>query len=113
MEYEYETLNDSSFNENSIGSPTTASSPVHKQKPPRNYTANKRNDAPLRVLVINCQSIKNKKYDMEYLTESTKPDIIIGNESWLNKDNRQRCFHLVIFFTETIVKLMHMVGFLY
>jgi hypothetical protein len=46
-------------------SPTAASSPVHKQKPPRNYTANKRNDAPLRVLVINCQSIKNKKYDME------------------------------------------------
>jgi hypothetical protein len=44
---------------------------------------------------------------MEYLTESTKPDIIIGNESWLNKDNRQRCFHLVIFLTETIVKLMH------
>ena len=73
----YETFNDLSFNENSIGSPTTASSPVHKQKPPRNYTANKRNDAPLRVLVINCQSIKNKKYDMENLTESTKPDIII------------------------------------
>ena len=34
---------------------------------------------------------------MEYLTESTKPDIIIGNESWLHKDNRLRCFHLVIF----------------
>lgn len=64
----YETLNDSSFNENSIGSPTAASSPVHKQKPPRNYTANKRNHTHLRVLVINCQSIKNKKYDMENLT---------------------------------------------
>jgi hypothetical protein len=49
-------------------------------------TANKRNDTHLRVLVINCQSIKNKKYDMENLTESTKPDIIIGNESWLHKD---------------------------
>ena len=82
----YETLNDSSFNDNSIGSPTAASSPVHKQKPPRNYTANKRNDTHLRVLVINCQSIKNKKYDLENLTESTKPDIIIGNESWLHKD---------------------------
>ena len=65
MEYEYETLNDSSFNENSIGSPTVASSPVHKQKPPRNYCSCKRNDAPLRVLVIHCQSIKNKKYNME------------------------------------------------
>jgi hypothetical protein len=39
-----------------IGSPTAASSPVYKQKPPRNYPANKRNDALLRVLVINCQS---------------------------------------------------------
>jgi hypothetical protein len=82
----YETLNDSSFNDNSIGSSTAASSPVHKQTPPRNYTANKRNDTYLRVLVINCQSIKNKKYDLENLTESTKPDIIIGNESWLHKD---------------------------
>jgi hypothetical protein len=64
----YDTLNDSSFNENSIGSSTVASSPVHKQKSPRNYTANKRNDAPLRVLVIHCQSIKDKKYDMKILT---------------------------------------------
>jgi hypothetical protein len=64
----YETLNDLSFNENSIGSPAAASSPVYKQKPPRNYPANKRNDALLRVLVINCQSVKNKKYDMENLT---------------------------------------------
>jgi hypothetical protein len=36
------------------------------------------NDTHLRVLVINWQSIENKKYDLENLTESTKPDIIIG-----------------------------------
>ena len=50
------------------------------------YHTNKRNDAPLRVLVIDCQSIKNKKYDLENLIESTKPDIVIGNESCLHKD---------------------------
>jgi hypothetical protein len=50
----YETLNNSSFNEKSIGSPTAASSPLNKQKPSRNYTANNRNDTHLRVLVINC-----------------------------------------------------------
>ena len=32
---------------------------------------------PLRILIMNCQSIKNKK---------AKPDIILGNESWLTPE---------------------------
>ena len=82
----YDHLNDSSFNENNIGSPSATSSPVQKTRPQSNHTTGKRSDIPLRVIIINCQSIKNKKADFENLIDSTKPDIVIGNESWLHGD---------------------------
>ena len=41
---------------------------------------------PLRILVMNCQSIKNKKAELHTIIDSAKPDIILGNESWLNPD---------------------------
>ena len=41
---------------------------------------------PLRILIMNCQSIKNKKADLHTIIDSTKPDIILGNESWLTPD---------------------------
>ena len=33
---------------------------------------------------INCQSVKKKGRDLEALTDSTDPDIILGSESWMN-----------------------------
>jgi hypothetical protein len=42
--------------------------------------------SPLRILVVNCQSIKNKKQELENLVETSKPDIMIGTESWLSND---------------------------
>jgi hypothetical protein len=41
---------------------------------------------PIIVLVVNCQSIKNKKQELENLVETSKPDIMIGTESWLSND---------------------------
>ena len=41
---------------------------------------------PLRILVMNCQSIKNKKAELHTIIDSAKPDIILGNESWLTPD---------------------------
>ena len=35
---------------------------------------------------MNCQSIKNKKAELLTIIDSSKPDIILGNESWLNPD---------------------------
>ena len=32
---------------------------------------------------MNCQSIKNKKTELHTIIDSAKPDIILGNESWL------------------------------
>ena len=41
---------------------------------------------PLRILIMNCQSIKNKKAELHTIIDSAKPDIILGNESWLTPD---------------------------
>ena len=41
---------------------------------------------PLRILIMNCRSIKNKKAEIHTLIDSAKPDIILGNESWLTPD---------------------------
>ena len=41
---------------------------------------------PLRILVMNYQSIKNKKAELHTIIESTKPDIILGNESQVTPD---------------------------
>lgn len=79
----FDIFNDTPISEGSIGSPTAASSPLDKT-PKRSKV--KRYDKPLRVVIINCQSVRNKKQELENLEESSNPDIIIGNESWLNKD---------------------------
>ena len=41
---------------------------------------------PLRILIVNCQSVKNKKAELYTVIDSAKPDIIIGNASWLTLD---------------------------
>jgi hypothetical protein len=66
-----------------IGDPLAASSPK-PPPPPRNkkrfYVQNN-----LRVLTVNFRSCKNKFPQTENLLTSSKPEIIIGNETWLNK----------------------------
>ena len=47
---------------------------------------------PLRILVMNCQSIKNKKAELHTIIDSAKPDIILGNESWLTPDIKTQKF---------------------
>ena len=41
---------------------------------------------PIRLLIMNCQSIKNKKTEPHTIIDSAKPDIILGYESWLTLD---------------------------
>ena len=40
----------------------------------------------LTCLVVNCRSVKNKIAEVEVIIDKYKPDIILGNESWLNPD---------------------------
>ena len=65
-----------------IGSPIAASSP----KAFRTNWVPKIVKHPLKSLVINCQSLrsKNKQAELHAVLESVKPDVVFGNESWLD-----------------------------
>ena len=73
--------------DNIAPSPTVASPPlVQDQTESRAKTAKAVLNHPLRIMIENCQSIKNKKADFQIIIDSAKPDIILGNESWLTPD---------------------------
>ena len=70
-----------------IGPPKAASSPiVQQQREVKSRTTKSVLNHPLRILVMNCQSIKNKRAELHTIIDSAKPDIILGNESWLTPD---------------------------
>ena len=46
-----------------------------------------RNDIPIRVLIVNCHSIVEKRPQLENILESTQADIVLGTESWLNSQH--------------------------
>ena len=70
-----------------ISPSTAASSPiVQDRNEARTKTAKAVLNHPLRILIMNCQSIKNKKAELHTIIDSAKPDIILGNESWLTPD---------------------------
>lgn len=50
-------------------------------------TAQAKKKQNLRILIINCQSIRNKRTALSESVDYLKPDIIIGSESWLSKEN--------------------------
>ena len=63
--------------------PTAASSPiVQEPKEAKGKAAKAALNHPLIILIMNCQSIKNKKAELHTIIDSAKPDIISGNESW-------------------------------
>jgi hypothetical protein len=110
-----DTFTDTSFNIDSLGSPTATSSPMQKTRS-NAYTKKPRSDTQLRILVVNYQSIKNKKQELENLVETSKPDIMIGTESWLSNDiqSTEIMYSLVgLPHTEKIEKLIVMAVYLY
>jgi exonuclease III len=59
--------------------------PVHSSTPEQmEKTTRKEPFMPLRILNVNCQSIKNKQHQTQNLVDSTKPDVIIATETWLD-----------------------------
>ena len=79
---------DPSFNydEHSIISKTSTSTsvkPVHASTLINKRNTHSKLNLPLRVLNINFQSIKRKQHLVNNIIESSKPDIVIGTESWL------------------------------
>ena len=69
---------------------------IHKNK----TTLNSKN--PLRIVVLNCQSLANKTAQLAEMTHRVKPDSIIGTESWLKPkhlNSKLNFFHLNLTFT--------------
>ena len=60
--------------------------PYHSSTPSRRGQQNKFRSRPLRILNVNFQSMIGKKAETYELIERTKPDIIIGTETWLKSD---------------------------
>ena len=78
---------DSPVPDNIAPPPKAASSPiVQQQREVKSRTTKSVLNHPLRILVMNCQSIKNKRAELHTIIDSAKPDIILGNESWLTPD---------------------------
>ena len=69
-----------SLQNSSFGDPIATSSP----KRPANNASKKPNRKGIRILVVNFQSIKNKRTELPVLIESSQPDIIVGSETWLS-----------------------------
>lgn len=41
----------------------------------------------LKILLVNCQSVINKKHELQALIHDKKPDIVAATESWLKQDH--------------------------
>jgi hypothetical protein len=59
--------------------------PIHTSTPIRNCS-NKANTktTPIKILNVNCQSIKSKQCRLKNLIDNTKPDVIICTETWVD-----------------------------
>jgi hypothetical protein len=70
----------------SPGNPHACSSPIAHQakKGSSEIKVKNRIQRPSKIVNINFQSIKNKKPELDILLDTTKPDVIIGTETWLD-----------------------------
>jgi exonuclease III len=68
----------------SFSNPAATSSPTKSTQ--QQLQPQKRKDLPMRIVVVNCQSIKSdgKPSQLRNLVSSIQADIVIGTESWLN-----------------------------
>ena len=73
------------------GSPKLASSPKICPPPPSSFhqmppKKSAKKNASLRCLLLNCQSVKSKRAELEHVIEKYNPDLLLGTESWLTPD---------------------------
>jgi hypothetical protein len=73
-------LADSSSLNSTLGSP----GPPQHQSSPKRAPPTKASPNNIKVLVINFQSIRNKKEEFGTLVDQVDPDIVLGTETWLS-----------------------------
>ena len=76
---QFSSLNTSSYS--NLGSPAHASSPS------RTNQSRCGGQRSLSILIVNFQSVMAKNQHIAHLVEETKPDLIIGTETWLTPDH--------------------------
>ena len=90
VDWSYQSImTDSSYDplQDSCKTPTESEfRPFHSSTPTRANQQNKRLKRPLRILNINFQSCSGKRAETLILLDSTKPDIILATETWLNEN---------------------------
>lgn len=86
---------DSSFSPSVFSSPksrhistSTTMSNESISKRSKSVSGIQKKDQNFRILMMNCQSIRNKRSELHECVEYTKPDAIIGCESWLSKEHK-------------------------
>ncbi|XP_053389732.1 uncharacterized protein LOC128552710 [Mercenaria mercenaria] len=86
----FSNLTFASDSEISFSCPNATSSPQRRHSSTAENSKSKRTDMPLRILIVNCQSIKTpgKRGQLEHMIEATQADIVIGTESWLEDSVR-------------------------
>ena len=62
--------------------------PLHTSTPTRAHKQSKHIKRPLRIININCEGVTGHKEEFQNLIQSTKPDIILGTESWLKSKHK-------------------------
>ena len=67
-------------------SATSPGPPIHTSSPNKGKKKPRTPVKPLRVLNLNCRSIKNKKEQFLNVVDSASPDLIFGTESWLTPE---------------------------
>ena len=72
---------------NSKASISSPFNPLHTSTPSRASKQDKHSRRPLRFLNVNCYSIFGKVAEFSNLLQATRPDIIVGTESWLTKSH--------------------------
>ena len=72
----------------SLASPTPSNNirPIHASTPDRKKNRRTKENAPLRILNVNFQSIKGKQCQVRNLIDSTNPDILFGTETWIDSN---------------------------
>ena len=73
-----------------IGDPLASSSPKRKDEQPKAKHQAKRTQKNLRVLVMNFQSVKNKRNDLQVMIESSHPDINIRDRNVVERQSKHQ-----------------------
>ena len=84
-ENSFDPLNEPSLNASITSNRTDPGSPIHSSSPKQPSNKTRQRGKSVRVLVVNCQSIMAKKESFWETIDTSSPDIICANETWLSQ----------------------------